>query len=108
MDWYDEFTFTPNVVGTSTTGTATYSNQSGKYTMVGDLIFFTTTAPGPTHVGISIGGDQFIHAPSSRGVVRIERLSSSYWSQRFLAARRIVGPDAAATPATDAGDTSRN
>jgi cell wall-associated NlpC family hydrolase len=55
----------------------------------GDLIFFTTVAPGPTHVGIVIGGDQFIHAPSSTGVVRIERLSSSYWSQRFLAARRV-------------------
>ena len=57
---------------------------------VGDLIFFTTTAPGPTHVGIIIGGDQFIHAPSSTGVVRIERLSSTYWSQRFLAARRVL------------------
>ena len=57
---------------------------------VGDLIFFTTTAPGPTHVGIAIGGDQFIHAPSSTGVVRVERLSSSYWSRRFVAARRVI------------------
>jgi cell wall-associated NlpC family hydrolase len=57
---------------------------------VGDLIFFTTVAPGPTHVGIVIGSDQFIHAPSSTGVVRIERLSSSYWAQRFLAARRVL------------------
>lgn len=56
----------------------------------GDLIFFTTTAPGPTHVAIAIGGDQFIHAPSSRGVVRIERLSSSYWAPRFLTARRVL------------------
>jgi cell wall-associated NlpC family hydrolase len=55
----------------------------------GDLLFFSTTAAGPTHVGIAIGGDGFIHAPSSTGVVRVERLTSPYWSQRFLAARRI-------------------
>jgi cell wall-associated NlpC family hydrolase len=56
----------------------------------GDLVFFTTTAPGPTHVGIVIGGDSFVHAPSSSGVVRVERLSTSYWSSRFVAARRVV------------------
>src|SRR6266851_814416 len=41
----------------------------------GDLLFFSTTAAGPTHVGIAIGGDGFIHAPSSTGVVRVERLT---------------------------------
>ena len=56
----------------------------------GDIIFFTTTAPGPTHVAIAIGGDEFVHAPSSTGVVRVERLSSSYWSPRFLGARRLA------------------
>jgi hypothetical protein len=59
----------------------------------GDLLFFTTVAastPGPTHVGIAIGGDQFVHAPSSTGVVRVERLSVSYWSARYLGARRIT------------------
>jgi cell wall-associated NlpC family hydrolase len=55
----------------------------------GDILFFTTTAPGPTHVGIAIGGDEFVHAPSSTGVVRVEHLSSSYWSPRFLGARRL-------------------
>ena len=55
----------------------------------GDLVFFTTTAPGPTHVGIALGDDAFIHAPSSTGVVRVERLSASYWSRRFLQARRV-------------------
>ncbi len=55
----------------------------------GDLLFFTTVAPGPTHVGIAIGGDQFVHAPSSTGVVRVERLSASCWSTRYLGARRI-------------------
>jgi cell wall-associated NlpC family hydrolase len=55
----------------------------------GDLVFFATTDPGASHVGIVIGSDQFIHAPSSTGVVRVERLRSSYWSQRFIGARRL-------------------
>jgi cell wall-associated NlpC family hydrolase len=56
----------------------------------GDILFFTTTDPGPSHVAIAVGGDQFVHAPSSTGVVRVEHLSSSYWSPRYLGARRIV------------------
>ena len=55
----------------------------------GDLIFFTTTSPGASHVAIALGGNEFIHAPSSTGVVRVEHLSSSYWSQRFVGARRL-------------------
>ena len=56
----------------------------------GDLIFFTTTDRGASHVGIAVGGDEFVHAPSSAGVVRVERLSSSYWSARFVGARRVA------------------
>jgi cell wall-associated NlpC family hydrolase len=55
----------------------------------GDLLFFATEAPGASHVGMSIGGNEFVHAPSSRGEVRVERLSSSYWSSRFVGAKRI-------------------
>ena len=55
----------------------------------GDLVFFSTVAPGASHVGLSIGGDQFVHAPSSNGWVRVERMNSRYWTQRFVGARRI-------------------
>lgn len=55
----------------------------------GDLLFFSTTAPGATHVGIAIGGDRFVHAPSSAGVVRVERVSAGYWWARWLGARRV-------------------
>jgi cell wall-associated NlpC family hydrolase len=55
----------------------------------GDLVFFSTTSPGASHVAIAVGGLEFVHAPSSAGVVRVERLSSSYWSRRFVGARRI-------------------
>jgi cell wall-associated NlpC family hydrolase len=60
----------------------------------GDLVFFNTSgpsSPNPTHVGISIGGDQFVHAPSSAGQVRVERLGSSYWAGKYVGARRIAG-----------------
>jgi cell wall-associated NlpC family hydrolase len=56
----------------------------------GDLLFFTTVAPGASHVALAIGGDEFVHAPSERGQVRVERLSSTYWARRFLGARRVV------------------
>ena len=56
----------------------------------GDLVFFTTVAPGASHVGIAIGGDQFVHAPSSTGEVRVEHLGASYWSARFVGARRVL------------------
>jgi len=55
----------------------------------GDLLFFATTERRPSHVAILVAGDQFIHAPSSTGVVRVERLSSRYWSERFLGSRRV-------------------
>ena len=55
----------------------------------GDLVFFSTVAPGASHVGIMIGGDQFVHAPSERGVVRVESLSQQYWSSRFIGAKRV-------------------
>ncbi|MGE0451251.1 MAG: C40 family peptidase [Vicinamibacterales bacterium] len=55
----------------------------------GDLIFFSTVAPGASHVGIALGDDAFVHAPSSRGVVRIERVTSSYWSRRLVGIRRL-------------------
>jgi cell wall-associated NlpC family hydrolase len=56
----------------------------------GDLVFFTTIAPGVSHVGMVIGGDEFVHAPSSSGIVRVEHLGATYWSSRFVGARRVL------------------
>jgi len=55
----------------------------------GDLLFFRTSGRGPTHVGIALGPDRFVHAPNARGEVRIEPLARRYWSERFLEARRV-------------------
>ncbi|MBA3297235.1 MAG: C40 family peptidase [Acidobacteria bacterium] len=56
----------------------------------GDLVFFSTTAAGASHVGIAVGGDAFVHAPSSSGTVRVERLAATYWGSRFIGARRVT------------------
>jgi cell wall-associated NlpC family hydrolase len=55
----------------------------------GDLVFFETVSRGASHVGVVIGADQFVRAPSSRGVVRVERFTATYWAKRFVGARRI-------------------
>jgi cell wall-associated NlpC family hydrolase len=55
----------------------------------GDLVFFDTLGAGASHVGIVVGSDQFVHAPSTNGVVRVDRVSATYWAPRLVGARRI-------------------
>ena len=61
----------------------------------GDLVFFNTLKQAFSHVGIYLGNNQFIHAPSAGGAVRIESLNLSYWKARFNGARRIETPPTA-------------
>lgn len=54
----------------------------------GDLLFWKTTSAPVGHVGMYVGNGQFIHAPNSRSVVKIDSLSSSYYSSKYVNARR--------------------
>ena len=57
----------------------------------GDLVFFATSGNSSiSHVGIYIGGGSFIHAATSSGIT-VSRLSESYYSRRYVTARRIIG-----------------
>jgi cell wall-associated NlpC family hydrolase len=56
----------------------------------GDLVFFRTRGSRISHVGIYIGNGKFVHASSARGRVRVDTLTSGYYHQRYVGARRIT------------------
>jgi cell wall-associated NlpC family hydrolase len=51
----------------------------------GDLVFFDSLA----HVGISLGGGQFVDAPHTGSFVRIDSLADPWYASRYVGARRI-------------------
>ena len=55
----------------------------------GDLVFFDTAGRPASHVGVVVSRQTFIHAPSSRGAVRLENMASRYWTDHFVGARRL-------------------
>jgi cell wall-associated NlpC family hydrolase len=64
---------------------------------MGDLVFFRTHGKRISHVGIYLDNGLFIHAPSTGKRVRIDHLAGSYWSKRYVGAKR---PDAFALDAS--------
>jgi cell wall-associated NlpC family hydrolase len=56
----------------------------------GDLLFFRISGDKPSHVAIALGDGRFVHAPNTRGVVRVDSLAAAYWRERFQAARRVA------------------
>jgi cell wall-associated NlpC family hydrolase len=68
---------------------------------VGDLLFFRTYASFPSHVGIYLGENLFIHASSMVRKVSIDSIDLPYYRKRFIGARRLVvdgSPAVASTP----------
>lgn len=53
----------------------------------GDLLFFSIAGK-MSHVGMYLGGDRFVHAPSTGKVVSVETLRSDYYSNAFIRAGR--------------------
>jgi cell wall-associated NlpC family hydrolase len=57
----------------------------------GDLVFYKTLRQTFSHVGIYLGNNRFIHAPSAGGAVRVDDMTEGYWATRFTGARRVNG-----------------
>ena len=57
----------------------------------GDLVFFNTMRHTFSHVGIYIGDNNFVHAPSTGSKIRVDDMTASYWVTRYNGARRIDG-----------------
>jgi cell wall-associated NlpC family hydrolase len=55
----------------------------------GDLLFFDQEGKKSSHVALYLGDGRFVHAPSSGGKVRIDRLDDEFWRRYFVDARRI-------------------
>ncbi len=75
----------------------------------GDLVFFNTRHFINSHVGIYLGDDRFVHAPSQGGEVRIASMADAYWRTRFNGARRLIGalPGPAVSSASATGSADR-
>lgn len=52
----------------------------------GDLVFFNTEGRKISHVGIYIGGGQFVHAPGAGKRVSLDSLNDTYWRRRMTGA----------------------
>lgn len=57
---------------------------------IGDLVFFRTWASFPSHVGIYIGDNLFIHTSRRNRKVTITSLDTPYFVRRFIGAKRLI------------------
>jgi cell wall-associated NlpC family hydrolase len=55
----------------------------------GDLVFFNTMRHAFSHVGIYVGDNKFIHAPSRGKSIRVDDMTKVYWEKRYNGARRV-------------------
>ncbi len=55
------------------------------------LVFRTGQSSGGLHTGLYVGGNRFVHSPSSGKRVRVDTLSAQYWRPRLIAIRRVRG-----------------
>ncbi len=56
----------------------------------GDLIYFNSRGGRVSHIGIYVGEGRFVHAPSTGGVVRIDKLNTPYWTKFYVGAKRLL------------------
>lgn len=82
------------VAGLSLPHNALAISRQGKQVSVdelrpGDLVFYNTLKRSFSHVGIYLGNQRFVHAPSRGRGVEVVNMTDKYWATRFNGARRI-------------------
>lgn len=74
----------------------------------GDLVFFNTSGKGVSHVGIYIGSGKFIHASTSKGVIKTSLNDKYYWGNKYVGAKRVASISDTAVAAADDHDDVDN
>lgn len=92
---YVKYVFAHFGINLSRTSSSQYSNSvriSKSDLNLGDLVFFSQTSGSSTvgHVGIYVGGGQFIHAASPGKGVRYDSLSDSYYGSHYIGCGRVL------------------
>ena len=86
---YKHFGYTINRTASGQLSNGTAVDKSSL--QPGDLVFFkNNTTKAASHVGIYVGNGQFIHASTNTYTVRTDNLSSGYYANIYVGARRIV------------------
>lgn len=86
---YAHFGYTLNRTATDQLSNGT--SVSKDELQVGDLVFFKANTSKPvSHVGIYVGGGQFIHASTNTYTVRIDDLNSGYYSRVYVYGRHVL------------------
>lgn len=58
--------------------------------LAGDLVFFNTLGKPFSHIGIYVGDNKFVHSSNPRTGVRVDRLDSKYYADRFEGAKTLL------------------
>ena len=93
LNWYEEGTWTPTIIGTTTAGTGTYSAQLGRYTRIGRIVYIQLQLIWTAHTGtgnMKVAGLPFTSNASIPSQMSIAAYNMSLTALYFPIARQEV------------------
>ncbi len=90
---FTSYVFKLHGISLSRTAQGQYSNGTAvarSNLQAGDLVMFGLSASGINHVGIYIGGGQIVHAANPSRGVTIDSITSGYYNNKYVGARRVM------------------
>ena len=90
---FTSYVFKLHGISLSRTAQGQYSNGTAvarSNLQAGDLVMFGSSASGINHVGIYIGGGQIVHAANPSRGVTIDSITSGYYNNKYVGARRVM------------------